>query len=80
MAAKDCFKIITCDPLDDTIDQFVSIMAGVGEQQAKENYRTDDYEKFFESLVYICGMENVQYINHEWNDPDEYKQTIMSNV
>ena len=55
-------------------------MAGVGEQQAKENYRTDDYEKFFESLVYICGMENVQYINHEWNDPDEYKQTIMSNV
>ena len=27
--ADKCFKIITCDPIDDTIDQFVSTMAGV---------------------------------------------------
>lgn len=27
--AKDCFKIITCDPMDDTIDQFNCLVAGV---------------------------------------------------
>lgn len=30
LKADKTFKIITCDPLDDTIDQFVSTMAGVG--------------------------------------------------
>ena len=27
-----CFKIVTCDPIDDTIDQFVSTMSGVAQQ------------------------------------------------
>lgn len=72
LAANNCFKIITCDPLDDTIDQFVSTMAGVGELSAKDNYRTDDFEKFYESLVYICNMEDIQYKSQEWSEKDEY--------
>jgi hypothetical protein len=34
-------------------------MAGVGQLHAKENYITDDFKKFFDSLVYICNMENI---------------------
>jgi len=47
-------------------------MAGVGELSAKENYRVEDFVKFFESLVYICNMEDIQYKGQEWSDKDEY--------
>ncbi len=33
--AKNCFKIIVCDPDDDTVDEFVSTMAGVSRLLAK---------------------------------------------
>jgi pimeloyl-ACP methyl ester carboxylesterase len=32
--AKKCYKIITCDPLDDTVDQFSNIMSGVSARLA----------------------------------------------
>lgn len=48
--ADNCFKIITCDPMDDTVGQFASTMAGVGNALAKQKYDTNEYKLFFESL------------------------------
>jgi len=36
--------------MDDTIGQFESTMSGVACLLAKENYDTDEYKMFFESL------------------------------
>jgi len=36
--ANKSYKIITCDPLDDTVDQFSNIISGVSARLAKNNY------------------------------------------
>ena len=36
--SDDCFKIITCDPLDDTVDVFGNVATGVASKLAKIDY------------------------------------------
>ena len=36
--ANQCFKIIACDPLDDTVEQFASLAVGVADQLSKQDY------------------------------------------
>jgi len=36
--APKCFKIVTCDPKDDTIDLFASLPAGIAQKTAKNKY------------------------------------------
>ena len=43
VTTKNCFKIITCDPLDDTIDQFGNLVTGVSSQLATLDYETKQY-------------------------------------
>ncbi len=59
--ASNCFKIITCDPMDDTIDQFNCLVAGVARQHAQVNYNTDEYKLFYDSLIYIVQIEEKFY-------------------
>jgi hypothetical protein len=47
--------------MDDTVDQFVSLMAGAAGQLAKENYKTDTFRLFQESLIYVCDFEERVY-------------------
>ena len=56
--ADNCFKIITCDPLDDTIGPLVSTMAGVANVLSIENYSSEEFQQFFLSLQYICEIED----------------------
>ena len=44
LAAKNCYKIITYDPMDDTIDEFGNLATGVVAQLAKTDYTTDQYK------------------------------------
>lgn len=55
--ANNTYKIVMCDPLDDTIDQFNGLMAGAACQQSKGNYDTEEYKLFYESLLYVCDYE-----------------------
>lgn len=57
----NCFKIISCDPNDDLIDIFVSIMAGASSGNAKINYNATDFELFFESLLFLLALENKAF-------------------
>lgn len=45
--ADQCYKIITCDPLDDTVGQFESTMAGVAKVMSRQKYNQTEYEQFF---------------------------------
>ena len=52
-----CFKIITCDPLDDTVGLPVSTMAGVAQNFASHKYTGIEYRKWFESLKFVIDLE-----------------------
>jgi len=42
-SANNCFKIITCDPLDDTVGHFESTVVGVACAIARHNYDTQEF-------------------------------------
>ena len=59
--ADQCYKIITCDPLDDTVDQFSNIVTGVAEVLSKTDYSLKKYEKFYDSILYLYNFERSIY-------------------
>lgn len=77
--ANDCYKIITDDPLDDTVGPFESTMAGVAEACAKHNYHSKDFQMFFESLQYLVTLEEKKYREYDW-DYFEYEELMLSSV
>ena len=56
-----CYKIITCDPLDDTIDIFANLCTGVAANQSKIDYDTDMYKEFYKTMVYVFSYERQLY-------------------
>lgn len=40
-------------------------MAGVADQFAKQNYKTENFRLFHESLIYVCDYEQRVYIRLE---------------
>lgn len=69
-----------CDPLDDTIDQFNSLMAGVAGQLSKTDYDTEDYRLFHESLIYVCDYEERLFSRLTENERDELERNILDCV
>lgn len=61
MHADDCFKIITCDPLDDTVDQYSNIVSGVADVLSKTDYSQRKYEMFYDSILYLYNFERNLY-------------------
>ena len=53
---------MSCDPNDDLIDIFVSIMAGASVGNAKVNYNATEYQLFFESLLFLLQLENKAFL------------------
>lgn len=48
-----CFKILTCDPLDDLIEMNATVMAGISKKHSIVNYDTKDFQLFFETLLFV---------------------------
>ena len=44
LATNNCYKIITYDPMDDTIDEFGNLATGVVAQLAKTDYTVKQYK------------------------------------
>ena len=61
MAAKNCYKIITYDPMDDTIDEFGNLATGVVSQLAQNDYTTEQYKQFYKSILYVYNYERQLY-------------------
>ena len=60
--SNKCFKIVTCDPLDDTVDLFGSLATGVAQQLSRIEYEGQEiYFQLYESLVEIFASENLIY-------------------
>ena len=57
LKADNCYKIVTCDPLDDTIDQFTNVMTGVAHKIAKTDYNDRVWRIFFDSILFLVDYE-----------------------
>lgn len=55
---KQCYKIHCFDQNDDVIDVFASHHHGLSAKCSQIDYRTEDWEKFYESLKLVFEMEN----------------------
>ena len=74
--ANKCYKIITCDPLDDTVGPFQSTMAGVARQCAKHDYTAKEWRLFFQSLCFLIETEDKKYREYDF-DIGEYEEEII---
>ena len=61
---SQCYKIITCDPLDDTVDLFGNLATGVAQQLATVDYaNSETYSQFYETLLRLIAEEHWLYTN-----------------
>ena len=54
---KNCYKILTFDEQDEVIDVDSSIHHGIAKYNSRVNYRTKEWKKFYQSLVFIFDLE-----------------------
>ena len=59
--AKNCFKIATCDPIDEVIDNFSALPTGVAEKLSKHSYSASKWRAFFNSLCLIYDLERKSF-------------------
>lgn len=52
-----CFKILTCDPEDDVIDNFASLVTGVTKLNSKVDYEGQEWKRFYENLKFFYEMD-----------------------
>lgn len=55
-------------------------MSGVARQQSKQNYKTENYRLFHESLIYVCEYEDRIYNRLDENEQIELDKLIVKIV
>ena len=76
------YKIIVCDPLDDTVPHFESTMSGVARHLTQNNelLDSDENKKFFESLCYLAELEEELYRKAESADLEVLKAEALKSA
>lgn len=79
-AKADCYKIVTCDPEDDTVDHFENTVIGVAKKVAKHDYNTKDFKLFFDSLLFTINYERTLYLKLTQVEKEGLYQKIVTTV
>ena len=53
-----CYKILTCDPNDDVVDNYSSLEVGVAKRLARHQYNQHRWKHFYESLCLVFDLED----------------------
>lgn len=56
-----CFKILTCDSLDDVVDNFSSLNLGVAQKYAVHSYSENKWNTFYKALCTLHDLEATLY-------------------
>ena len=75
-----CYKITTCDPQDDLIESFVSVMAGVSKICSKQNYDTQDFRIFYSSLLVLMQFENSLFQTLTKQNFSDLQSNMIENI
>jgi pimeloyl-ACP methyl ester carboxylesterase len=78
--ASNCYKIISCDPLDDTVCQYSNIVSGVSAICAKESYTTREFQTFYQSLLYLFDYERTLYLKLDQNAIDNLFSKLVDTM
>ena len=78
--AKQCYKIINYDPMDDTVDEFGNLANGVAKKLAKQDYTQGKYIKFYDSLLYVYKKESQLFEALKKEDKDDLNTVILSKI
>jgi len=52
-----CFKILTCDPFDDIVQEYASLAVGVAKRLCLTNYHTAQWRKCYNILQFVYDYE-----------------------
>jgi hypothetical protein len=52
---------MTCDPLDDVVDNLSSLPVGVATKYAKYQYNEPQYRRLYDSLCLLHELEDMLY-------------------
>lgn len=56
-----CYKIVTCDPLDDVVENMSSLSVGIAMKYAVNQYTEDKWKKMYENLWLLYQLEDILY-------------------
>ena len=79
-SSPKCYKIVTCDKDDDTVDSFCSTMAGVAATVKKHDYSTELWQRMHVSLLELISFEEKIYQRKDSEEDDEILATKMQKV
>lgn len=66
--SHQCFKIVTCDPLDDVVDNFSVLCTGVAQKLSKYTYQEEKWYLFYECLKLVYEIESILYEKLDYNE------------
>jgi len=56
-----CFKILTCDPKDDVVDNMASVAVLTAKQLALRKYSENKWKQLHEALKFVFDIEGALY-------------------
>ena len=75
--SEKCFKIVTCDKADDTVDSFASLMKGVAVSCKVNDYSTELWRRMHTSLLELINFEEKVYQKKDHEEDDDILATKM---
>lgn len=75
-----CYKIVTCDPLDDVVDNLSSLPVGVATKYAKNKYQDETWKKFYNSLAILHQLEDMLFTKLKDFEKEFLYSRISSNL
>lgn len=77
--AKACLKIVTCDPMDDVVDNFSVLSTGVACKLAQRGYKEARWAKLYEAMCLIYKMESRFYEALREHEKDDSFRLVKIN-
>ena len=69
-----------CDPRDDTIDEFSSLMSGVATNLSRIDYNTSDYRTFYISLCNLCSFEEKVFKSYSFEQKWSFDTLMVETI
>jgi len=73
-----CFKILTCDPLDDVVDNYSALNVGVAMKYAVKQYDEPKWKQFFDSLYLMHEIEDNYFYRMKEYERENLKNRLSS--
>jgi hypothetical protein len=71
---------VTCDPLDDVVDNLSSLPVGVATKYAKNKYQDETWKNFYNSLAILHQLEDLLFTKLKDFEKEFLYSRISSNL